>query len=63
LSGWPTVSATPDRVADQILALHRRLGVNHLVMNTKWAWMPQSLALATIETIAKELIPCVRQGL
>ena len=52
-----------DEVAEQILALHRRLGVNHLVMSTEWAGMPESLAIETIERIAAELIPRVRQGL
>ena len=32
---------SPDEVAEQILALHRRLGVNHLVMSTEWAGMPE----------------------
>jgi len=54
---------SPDEVAEQIVALHRRLGVNHLVMSTEWAGMPASLATETIETIAAELIPRVRQGL
>ena len=54
---------SPDEVAAQILSLHRRLGVNHLVMSTEWAGMPESLALETVEMIAKELIPRVRQGL
>ena len=54
---------SPDEVAEQVLALHRRLGVNHLVMSTEWAGMPESLALETIERIATELIPRVRQGL
>jgi alkanesulfonate monooxygenase SsuD/methylene tetrahydromethanopterin reductase-like flavin-dependent oxidoreductase (luciferase family) len=54
---------SPDEVAEQILAIRRRLGVNHLVMSTEWAGMPESLALETIEMIAKELIPRVRQGL
>lgn len=54
---------SPDEVAAQILAIHRRLGVNHLVMSTEWAGMPKSLAFETVEMIAKELIPRVRQGL
>ncbi len=54
---------SPDEVAGQILALRRRLGVNHLVMSTEWAGMPESLAVETIEMIAKELFPRVRQGL
>jgi alkanesulfonate monooxygenase SsuD/methylene tetrahydromethanopterin reductase-like flavin-dependent oxidoreductase (luciferase family) len=54
---------SPDEVAEQMLALHRRLGVNHVVMSTEWAGMPKSLAIETMEMIAKELIPRVRQGL
>ncbi|MEJ0018643.1 MAG: LLM class flavin-dependent oxidoreductase [Acetobacteraceae bacterium] len=54
---------SPDEVAEQIVALHRRLGVNHLVMSCEWAGMPESLALETIELIAKELFPRVRQAL
>ncbi len=54
---------SPDEVAEQILSIRRRLGVNHLVMSTEWAGMPESLAVETIEMIAKELFPRVRQGL
>jgi alkanesulfonate monooxygenase SsuD/methylene tetrahydromethanopterin reductase-like flavin-dependent oxidoreductase (luciferase family) len=54
---------SPDEVAEQVIALHRRLGVNHLVMSTEWAGMPESLAVETIELIARELFPRVRQGL
>ncbi|HEX3404712.1 MAG TPA: LLM class flavin-dependent oxidoreductase [Acetobacteraceae bacterium] len=54
---------SPDEVAEQMLAIHRRLGVNHLVMSTEWAGMPKSLAIETMEMIASELIPRVRQGL
>jgi probable F420-dependent oxidoreductase len=54
---------SPDEVAAQILAIHRRLGVNHLVMSTEWAGMPESLAIETIDMIARELFPRVTQGL
>jgi alkanesulfonate monooxygenase SsuD/methylene tetrahydromethanopterin reductase-like flavin-dependent oxidoreductase (luciferase family) len=54
---------SPAEVAEQVLALHRRLGVNHLVMSTEWAGMPASLAMETIEMIAREVFPRVRQGL
>jgi alkanesulfonate monooxygenase SsuD/methylene tetrahydromethanopterin reductase-like flavin-dependent oxidoreductase (luciferase family) len=54
---------SPDEVAAQILSLHRRVGVNHLVMSTEWAGMPETLALESLEMIANELIPPVRQGL
>jgi len=46
-----------------MIAIHRRLGVNHLVMSTEWAGMPESLAIETIEMLAKEVFPRVRQGL
>jgi alkanesulfonate monooxygenase SsuD/methylene tetrahydromethanopterin reductase-like flavin-dependent oxidoreductase (luciferase family) len=54
---------SPDEVAEQILAIRRRLGVNHLVMSTEWAGMPESLAIETIDMIARELFPRVKQGL
>jgi probable F420-dependent oxidoreductase len=54
---------SPDEVAEQILAIHHRLGVNHLVMSTEWAGMPESLAIETIDMIARELFPRVTQGL
>jgi alkanesulfonate monooxygenase SsuD/methylene tetrahydromethanopterin reductase-like flavin-dependent oxidoreductase (luciferase family) len=54
---------SPDEVAEQMLALRRRLGINHLVMSTEWAGMPESLAAETIEMLAKEVFPQVRQGL
>jgi len=54
---------SPDEVVEQILALRRRIGVNHLVMSTEWAGMPESLATETIEMIATELFPRVQQGM
>jgi hypothetical protein len=32
-------------------------------MSSEWAGMPESLALETMELIAKEVFPRVRQGL
>ena len=40
---------SPDEVAEQILAIHCRFGVNHLVMSTEWAGMSESLAAETID--------------
>jgi alkanesulfonate monooxygenase SsuD/methylene tetrahydromethanopterin reductase-like flavin-dependent oxidoreductase (luciferase family) len=54
---------SPDEVAEQMLVLRRRLRINHLVMSTEWAGMPESLATETIEMLAKEVFPRVRQGL
>ena len=63
LIGDRFIIGSPDEVAEQIIALHRRLGVNHLVMSTEWAGMPESLAIETIDMLAKEVFPRVRQGL
>lgn len=52
---------SPAEVAEEIVAIHRRLGVNHLVMSTEWAGMPEALAADTIEIIAREVIPLVRR--
>lgn len=54
---------SPDEVAEQILRLNKRIGVNHLVMSLQWPGMPQSLALETTEMLAKEVFPKVRQGM
>jgi alkanesulfonate monooxygenase SsuD/methylene tetrahydromethanopterin reductase-like flavin-dependent oxidoreductase (luciferase family) len=54
---------SPDEVAEQIIAIHRRLGVNHLVMSVDWAGMPQSLVCETMQLLAEEVAPRVRQGL
>ncbi len=56
------IIGSPDEVAEQILSIRRRLGVNHLVMSTEWAGMPESLAIETIEMLAAEVFPRVRQG-
>ena len=63
LIGDRFIIGSPDEVAEQILEIHKRLGVNHLVMSTEWAGMPESLAIETIEMIAKDVFPRVRQGL
>jgi hypothetical protein len=39
------------------------MGVNHLVMSTEWAGMPESLAIETIEMLGEEVLPRVQQGL
>src|SRR3954453_7718245 len=43
---------SPAEVADQIVALNRRLGVNHIVASVHWVGMPNHLALEQIELLA-----------
>ena len=53
---------SPDEVAEGVLGL-AALGVNHLVMSVQWPGMPQSLVLETMQMMAEEMLPKVRQGL
>jgi alkanesulfonate monooxygenase SsuD/methylene tetrahydromethanopterin reductase-like flavin-dependent oxidoreductase (luciferase family) len=54
---------SPDEVAEQIINLNRRIGVNHLVMSLEWPGMAKSLALETINMFAEEVAPKVHKGL
>jgi alkanesulfonate monooxygenase SsuD/methylene tetrahydromethanopterin reductase-like flavin-dependent oxidoreductase (luciferase family) len=53
---------SPDEVAEQMLALNRATGINHLIMSVQWPGMPQSLALEQIHRLAEEVFPRVRRG-
>ena len=53
---------TPEEVADQILRLHHKTGINHLIISVQWPGMPQSMVLAAIESLAGEVMPLVRTG-
>ena len=52
-----------DEVAEQMIALARATGVNHIVMSIQWSGVPQSLALETLQRLAEDVFPKVRQGL
>jgi alkanesulfonate monooxygenase SsuD/methylene tetrahydromethanopterin reductase-like flavin-dependent oxidoreductase (luciferase family) len=53
---------SPDEVAEQMLALTRATGINHLIMSVQWPGMPQSLVLDALHMLAEEVFPKVRQG-
>ena len=63
LAGDRFLIGSPDEVADQMIHLGRTLGVNHLIMSLQWPGMPQNLALDTMQLLAEEVFPKVRQGL
>jgi alkanesulfonate monooxygenase SsuD/methylene tetrahydromethanopterin reductase-like flavin-dependent oxidoreductase (luciferase family) len=56
------IIGSPDEVAEQMLALRRATGINHLIMSVQWPGMPQSLALDELHMLAEEVFPKVRQG-
>jgi alkanesulfonate monooxygenase SsuD/methylene tetrahydromethanopterin reductase-like flavin-dependent oxidoreductase (luciferase family) len=62
LAGDRFLIGSPDEVAEQIIAIHRRLGVNHLIMSIEWAGMPQALVFDTMQLIAEEVAPKVHQA-
>ena len=53
---------SPDEVAEQILNLNRKTGLNHLILSMQWGNMPQSMVLDTINMVAEEVFPRVRKG-
>jgi alkanesulfonate monooxygenase SsuD/methylene tetrahydromethanopterin reductase-like flavin-dependent oxidoreductase (luciferase family) len=53
---------SPAEVAEQMVRLNRRLGVNHIVASVHWPGMPNSLALEQLEILASEVMPPVRQA-
>jgi alkanesulfonate monooxygenase SsuD/methylene tetrahydromethanopterin reductase-like flavin-dependent oxidoreductase (luciferase family) len=54
---------SPAEVAEQMISLNRRLGVNHIVASVHWPGMPNSLALDQLQILAEEVMPQVRRGL
>ena len=53
---------SPAEVADQMIRLNRRLGVNHIVASVHWPGMPNSLALDQLQILAEEVMPQVRRA-
>src|SRR6267154_4026621 len=54
---------SPIEVAEQMIRLNRRLGVNHIVASVHWPGMPNSLALDQLQILAEEVMQQVRRGL
>jgi alkanesulfonate monooxygenase SsuD/methylene tetrahydromethanopterin reductase-like flavin-dependent oxidoreductase (luciferase family) len=53
---------SPAEVAEQLIDLQRRFGVNHLVASLHWPGTPNSLALEQMQILAEEVMPAVRRG-
>ncbi len=51
---------SPAEVADQIIRLNSRLGVNHICASVHWPGMPNTLALEQLQILAEEVMPQVR---
>ncbi len=53
---------SPTEVAEQMIRLNQRLGVNHIVASVHWPGMPNSLALDQLQILAEEVMPQVRRA-
>lgn len=53
------IVGSPDDCVEQLLPW-LRLGVDHLVFRTHWAGMPLDSALASVELLAREVVPALR---
>jgi len=47
-------------VAERLIDVERRFGVNHLVASVHWPGMPNGLALEQMQILAEEVMPAVR---
>ena len=63
LAGDRFIIGSPDDVTEQIVNLHREIGMNHLIMSIQWADMPHSLTLDTMALLSETVFPQVRQAI
>ena len=63
LAGDRFIIGSPDDVTEQIVNLHREIGMNHLIMSIQWADMPHSLTLDTMALLSEQVFPQVRQAI
>jgi alkanesulfonate monooxygenase SsuD/methylene tetrahydromethanopterin reductase-like flavin-dependent oxidoreductase (luciferase family) len=54
---------SPDDVAEQIIKFNKRVGMNHIVMSMHWPGLEVSQSMETMQLIAEEVFPKVRQGI
>ena len=54
---------SPEEIADQILDLVKRFGVNHFVMGVQFPGMPQNMVLEQMQMLAEKVFPLVRTGI
>ena len=54
---------SPAEVTEQVVALHRATGMNHLIASIEWPGMPPSLVLETMHLLAEEVLPALRRAI
>jgi alkanesulfonate monooxygenase SsuD/methylene tetrahydromethanopterin reductase-like flavin-dependent oxidoreductase (luciferase family) len=63
LAGDRFLLGSPDEVAEQMVGLAKRLGINHLIMSVQWPGMPHPMVLDTMRMLAEEVFPKVNAAL
>lgn len=53
---------SPDEVAEQMISINKKLGVNHLIVSMEWAGMDKSMATDCMQLMAEEVFPKVNQA-
>lgn len=56
------IVGSPDDCLEQLLPWRDRLGVNHFLFRTEWAGMPADSAVASVDLLAREVVPVLRDG-
>ena len=57
------ILGAPDEVAQHIIDILRPTGVNHLIISTHWPGMAHAVAMDSMQRIAEDVMPRVKQGL
>ena len=50
-------------MAEQIIKFNKRVGMNHIVMSMHWPGLEVASSMETMQLLAEEVFPRVRQGL
>ena len=54
---------SPDDVAEQMIKFHKRVGMNHVVMSMHWPGLDVARSIESMQLVAEEVFPRVRQGI
>lgn len=53
---------SPDEVAEQVIALHKATGVNHIIASMQWPGMDHRVSMDSMQLLSEEVFPRVNQG-
>ena len=53
---------SPDEVSEQVIALHKATGVNHIIASMQWPGMDHRVSMESMQMLSEEVFPRVNQG-